>query len=102
MNMIHLWHHLHLGDAMLAGVQMDAIRTHFDRYYEEAGRPLDMALYLCHESEGRLHCETVLYLSPACAYIAHKLNAASCPRPAPYGLSLLAGSAQYQPLNLPQ
>lgn len=100
--MIRHWHYLNLGDAMLAGEQIDAIRSLFIRRYREAGKPSDMALYLRHESEGRLHCETVLYMSPACSPVAHELNAVTCPAPTPDGLSLLAGSGEYQFTNLPQ
>ena len=67
------------------------IESLFSAAYERAGRPKDMVLYLRHESEGRLHCEAIVYLSPAAADVAREIGADSCARPTSNGLGLLVG-----------
>src|SRR5690554_2966387 len=64
------WYFRNLGDAMLAGEALGDIEARFLAAYVKAGRPPGMALFSRHESEGRLHCEVVLYLSPAAAAVA--------------------------------
>jgi len=87
-----LWYTLNLGDATLAEESLDQIRTLFSSEYEKAGKSEDMAVFLRHESEGRLHCEVQVYFSPATATVAEAVGASPCRKPSCGGLGLLAGS----------
>ena len=81
-----------LGDAMLAGDDLEDIQTLFQRAYAKAGSPEDMAIYVRHEAEGRLHCEVKLYFTPASSDFAESIGARCCPPPSSEGLGLLLGS----------
>jgi len=85
------WFSKNLGDAMLAGEALARIERLFKVTYAKAGKPKGMALYIRHESEGHLHCEVIIYLSPASADVAREIDADSCGRPSSHGLGLLAG-----------
>jgi hypothetical protein len=88
------WYAKNLGDALLAYEPQGRIEALFAAAYEQAGCPTDMALFIRHESEGRLHCEVKLYFSPAAAPLAKALNAVPCGRPSADSLGLLAGAEQ--------
>jgi hypothetical protein len=51
-----------------------------------------MGLFVSHGSEGRLHCEVVVYFTPAAADVGGVLGAALCRTPPRERLSLLAGT----------
>jgi len=85
------WFSKNLGDAMLAGEDLARIETLFEAAYAKAGKPEDMALYIRHENEGRLHCEVIVYLTPASVDVAQEINAKSCVGPSLHNLGLLAG-----------
>ena len=85
------WFSKNLGDAMLAGEALARIERLFKVTYAKAGKPKGMALYTRHESEGHLHCEVIIYLSPASADVAREIDADRCERPSSHGLGLLAG-----------
>jgi hypothetical protein len=85
------WFSKNLGDAMLAWKDQARIETLFKTAYAKAGKPEDMALYIRHESEGRLHCEVIVYLTPASIDVAREINATSCEKPSSHGLGLLLG-----------
>lgn len=85
------WWMKNLGDAMLAGEERERIERLFARAYAAAGRPKGMAVLARHESEGRLHCDLVVYFSPAAATVAREVDAIPCEQPAPGDLSVLAG-----------
>lgn len=85
------WFSKNLGDAMFASEPLNDIKALFLASFIRAGRPQDMALFVRHESEGRLHCEVVAYFSPAAADVAREIGALRCPRPSPDGLSLSVG-----------
>jgi hypothetical protein len=86
------WFCLNLGDAMLADEALGRIQDLFRSSYAKAGAPSGMALFLRHESEGRLHCEVKLYFSPMSDAVARSVRAKPCKQPSRDGLSLLAGS----------
>lgn len=86
-----LWFTKNLGDAMLAGDLLDQICDVFREAYEESGSSEEMAVFIRHESEGRLHCEVHVYFPPASINVASAIDADPCARPAPDGLSLLVG-----------
>jgi len=85
------WYSKNLGDAMLAGESLARIETLFKAAYSKAGKPGDMALYIRHESEGRLHCDVIIYLSLPSVDVAQEIDAESCQKPSSYGLGLLLG-----------
>ncbi len=88
------WHVKNLGDAMLADEEVDRIKTIFLRAYTASDNPEEMALFIRHESEGRLHCEVKVYFSPTAALVAKDIGGAPCPRPSKDALGLLAGSEE--------
>ena len=85
------WFSKNLGDAMLAWEALERIERLFKATYAKAGKPKDMALYIRHESEGHLHCEVIIYLSPASADVAREIGADRCEKPSSHGLGLLVG-----------
>jgi hypothetical protein len=88
------WFSKNLGDAMLAGEPLGQVEVLFRASYAKASSPKDMAVFIRHESEGRLHCEVVAYFSPAAAVVAREVDADPCAKPSPDGLSLLAGAEE--------
>ena len=79
---------------MLASEPLADLEELFLSAYSKAGKPREMAAFMRHESEGRLHCEVVVYFSPAASVVARELDAKPCARPSSDGLSLLAGSEE--------
>lgn len=77
---------------MLAGDQQDRIKQLLLSAYSEADSPKEMAAFIRHESEGRLHCEVKIYFSPMSIAVAREVDAEPCEKPSPDGLSILAGS----------
>ena len=86
------WFTSNLGDAMLAGEALEHIKTLFMSAYAKSNGSNEMAIFVRHESEGRLHCEVLVYFSPATAHVAEAVGALACNKPTPLGLGLLAGS----------
>jgi len=86
------WYTCNLGDAMLAAEPMDGIRASFLLHGKRSGAAGEMAVFVRHESAGRLHCEVKVYFSPAAAAVAKAFGAAACAKPSPQDLGLLAGS----------
>lgn len=93
---MNTWFRLELGDASMAWEELERNTQRFQAACRDAGEPRDMTLFMRHESEGRLHCQVVLYFSPGAAPLAKSLRASPCPPPPGDGLSLLAGSAAAQ------
>lgn len=89
-----VWFTRNLGDAMLAGESLDPIKTLFLSEYGKANNAKEMAVFIRHESEGRLHCDVKIYFSPASASVAEAVGAIPCDKPSPDGLGLLAGSEE--------
>lgn len=85
------WHVSNLGDAMLAHDALVAVQKLFDDAVRQRGSPADMALFVRHVSDGQLHCQALVYFTPAAAVIAREFDAVPCARPASRGLDLLAG-----------
>lgn len=86
------WSRKNLGDAMLAFLETDRVEAICMSAYVNANCPNEMAVFLRHESEGRLQCEVIVYFSPALAHVAEELDATPCEEPEKYGLSLLVGT----------
>jgi hypothetical protein len=96
------WFSKNLGDAMLAGDQQDRIKQIFLSAYLDADSPKEMAAFIRHESEGRLHCEVKIYFSPMSIAVAREVDAEPCEKPSPDGLSMLAGSQDSWMLLFPE
>lgn len=77
---------------MLVGEALTEIERHFLAACAKAGNPAEMALFTRHESEGRLHCDLMLYLSPASFNVAGEIGARPCNRPSSNSLALQVGS----------
>jgi len=77
---------------MLAGEILEQIRTLFLSSYAGPDAAKDMAVFVRHESEGRLHCEVHVYFPPAAIEVAEAFGATPCTKPSPADLGLLAGS----------
>ena len=88
------WFTSNLGDAMLAGESLDHIKAIFLSAYQGASDSKEMAVFMRHESEGRLHCEVKIYFSPPAEDVAKAVGAIACNKPASEGLSLLAGTEE--------
>jgi hypothetical protein len=95
------WFSKSLGDGLLAGEPLGQIEALFRSECARAGWPRNMAVFVRHESEGRLHCEVRAYFSPASAVVARAVDADPCDRPSPEGLSLLAGAHESWPALFP-
>lgn len=90
--MMRDWFSTNLGDAMLASEPLAHIESLLLSAYERAGNPIDMAAFVRHESDGRLHCEVKIYLSPGSVDIAKEMNAKPCSKPSAEGLGMLVGA----------
>lgn len=86
------WYVKNLGDAMLAVDAQNRIEVDFRCAREAAGSSDEVAAFVRHESDGRLHCEVKVYFSPASVDIVKALGVTRCAQPAPYGLAKLVGS----------
>lgn len=84
------WFYKNLGDATLVVPALDRVCALFDHLYADTNSS-SVALYTRHESEGRLHCQLVLYCSPAASELAAALQAVACRAPSLQGLHLLKG-----------
>lgn len=86
------WYKLNFGPADLVDQAcIAAVTAVVDAAWRHVGRPASLAAFTRHESEGRLHCELVVYFGPDAAFVAQQLGARPCEDPGPYDLSLLAG-----------
>jgi hypothetical protein len=85
------WYSKELGDGIMASMPSDEIEQTFQRLFDAAGKPLNMAVFTRLESEGRLHCEMTAYFSPAAKEVALAVEAQPCEKPTRAGLGLLAG-----------
>jgi hypothetical protein len=85
------WSRLNLGAADLATPALEDVRRTVEAAWCRAGRPRGMEALFRHESERRLHCELVVYFSPAAASVAQSLGARPCTPPGRHDLAHLAG-----------
>jgi hypothetical protein len=86
------WFTKNLGDAMLAGEASSQLEALFLSTCENSGSSGKIAIFMRHESEGRLHCEVKVYFSPDAVALAKAVDADPCARPSRDGLSLLVGA----------
>ncbi len=99
---MNCWFTSNLGDAMLAGESLEHIKETFLAEYAANDSVKERALFFRHESEGRLHCEVIVYFSPATVRVAKAINAIPCNKPSANGLGLLAGSEQSWAVLFPE
>ena len=86
------WFFSNLGDAILADESLDHIKTLFWSEYGNTNSIKGTAVFVRHESEGRLHCEVKVYFSPETVVVAKAVGAIPCDKPTSKGLDLLVGS----------
>ena len=85
------WFAKNLGDAMLARDSLDRIESLYTSLYGVPDGHREIAVFIRHESEGRLHCEVMAYFSSDAFLLAAALDAAPCERPSKHDLSLHVG-----------
>lgn len=90
--MMSAWFTKNLGDAMLAGEALAQLEALFLSMYGKPDSSNKIAIFIRHESEGRLHCEVKAYFSPDAVIAARTVDADPCARPSRDGLSLFVGS----------
>jgi len=86
------WFYKNLGDAMMAFEPLGRIENLFRSAYRVTTRQEEAAVFIRHNSGGRLHCEVEVFFSPAATLLAKELDAEPCARPSRNGLGLLIGS----------
>ncbi len=86
------WFSKNLGDALLADEALESIKSRFSSAFASPDYPDDVAIFIRHESEGRLHCDVIVYFSPATYSLATAIDAIACNKPSADSLSLLVGS----------
>jgi hypothetical protein len=91
---MEIWYSKPLGDGVMASMPSAEIEEIFLPLFESAGKPVDMAVFTRHESEGHLHCEVIAYFSPAAAEVAKAFDAETCEKPSRAELGLLAGDKE--------
>ena len=69
------WFSKNLGDAMLAYESLEYLKKYFLSMYADTNSSKEKALFIRHESEGRLHCEVKVHFSPASVVVARELDA---------------------------
>ncbi|SIQ54318.1 hypothetical protein SAMN05421829_10540 [Aromatoleum tolulyticum] len=85
------WFAANLGDAMLAGEELERVCALFE---QQRGRNATTAVLMRHENLGRLHCELVLYFPPELAELAAAVGAQACGRPGLSEMGVAIGSPQ--------
>lgn len=88
------WFVKNMGDPLLAQELLDQLKVRLSSSYLATGSRNNMAAFIRHESEGRLHCEVKIYMSPRFFTAAKEINAESCKRPQSDGLSIFVGSPE--------
>lgn len=96
------WFSLDCGDGLIAYEPLGRLEEAFSSAYVISKNPKEMAAFIRHESEGRLHCLVRVYLSPASASVATAIGAVPCEKPSPDSLSLFAGPEESWPLLFPE
>lgn len=89
---MHTWWQMSLGDPMLADAELDRLTHAARQARSESAQASEYALFLRHESQGHVHCELIVYFSPAAETEARAFGAQACARPAPGDISVLVGS----------
>lgn len=96
-----VWYSCNLGDAMLADSALGRIEARARAEFANAVNTDQCAVYYRHESEGRLHCELVLYFSPLAARMPMGVELQACAKPVRQDLSILVGKVSSWSLLFP-
>ena len=94
------WYFKQIGDGITAAGPSAEIEAAFQKLFVAAGRSPEMAVFIRHAS-GDLHCQVIVYFSPAAASIASSFEALPCEQPDRAELGLLAGDPAAWPLFFP-
>lgn len=98
---MNVWFSKNLGDAMLVAESLGRIYELFVVSYKNSDSSKEKAVFIRHESEGRLHCEVNAYFTPETYTLARAVGAARCEKPRSNGLSLLIGSEESWSVHFP-
>ncbi|WP_024851263.1 hypothetical protein [Hydrogenovibrio kuenenii] len=98
---MNTWFSSNLGDPMLAEESLKQIKQLFLLECKKAKNTQEMAIYFRHESTGDVHCELIVYFSPATKHVAQAMNAMPCQTPSANGLGLLVGRQESRYLLFP-
>ena len=98
------WYSKDLGDAMLAQEALGRIEDAFRSRYPSPATTAagDVAIFVRHVSDGRLHCRVEVFFSPALVIIATRFGATECPRPSADNLGLLVGAEESWSMLFPE
>ncbi len=96
------WYCCNLGDAMLAAPALDGIEAQVLTALANDVNADGCAVYYRHESEGRLHCDLVVYFSPQAGRMPIEVKLRACAKPDKQGLSLLVGEASSWAIFFPE
>lgn len=87
------WYELNCGDPTLCDPIVQEVLKVYDEISHRGALSPGAAVFSRHESRGDLHCELILYFTPAAGYVASGVGAICSAQPASQGLSLIAGSS---------
>ncbi len=87
---------------MMSGEALEHIKDLFLSEYQKDSSSKERAIFVRHESEGRLHCEVIVYFSPATVSVAKAVHASPCSKPLRNGLGLLAGAEESWSVLFPE
>lgn len=86
------WFVKSMGDGLVADAPLSAVEASFLTHYgEPQDCPPQCALWKRHDTDGRLHCEVLLFFSPGAEELALSVGAHRCHKPKRAELSLVAG-----------
>lgn len=86
------WYSRNLGDAMLAGEALDQIKELFLSESKNGRYAPGTAVFMRHDSEGRLHCEVKVFFPPELAELAERVGTIPCEQPFHDSLGVLISS----------
>ena len=69
------------------------VEEKFHPFFESAGKPVGMAVFVRREESG-LHCGVTAYFSPEAKEVSDVFDAQPCARPSREGLELLVGDVK--------
>lgn len=98
------WYKWHLGepvDNTYVDAAFDFLEGIFPSEVARAGDPPDFAIFKRLETKNHLHCDLVLYFSPAAHGLAELISAQPCEKPARAGLELYVGHDEAWSLLFP-
>lgn len=99
------WYKKHLGEPVdnpIADAALNLLDEISPVNVAHGDGPLDFAVFKRLETKNRLHCDLVLYFSPAAHGLAELIAAEPCDKPARAGLELYIGHDEAWLLLFPQ